>query len=193
MADRGPRIHRAPLQPTLSSLCVAMTSSKARHSFRPRSFVAPLSGLGSGFYARNESDIDDLAGDQLERFPLLRLYRPAVWEAAGIEIVPTFRTPHMTIAFDGEVGLQRLRVADHDERNNRTNLTEEVGDMTTALDVDLRIDFNTMDETGLPWTFLDQAPDPSRIIPGRHIVVGSGAAVAVAVVVDITDEGIVHV
>ena len=65
--------------------------------------------------------------------------------------------------------------------------------MTTAVDVDLRIDLNTMDETGLPWTFLDQAPDPSRIIPGRHIVVGSGAAIAVAVVVDITDGGIVHV
>ena len=65
--------------------------------------------------------------------------------------------------------------------------------MTTAVDVDLRIDLNTMDETGLPWTFLDQAPDPSLIVPGRHIVVGSGASVAVAVVVDITDEGIVHV
>ena len=65
--------------------------------------------------------------------------------------------------------------------------------MTTAVDVDLRIDLQTMDETGLPWTFLDQAPDPSRIVPGRHIVAGSGAAVAVAVVVDITDEGIVHV
>ena len=68
-----------------------------------------------------------------------------------------------------------------------------MGDRATAVDVDLRIDLNTMDETGLPWTFLDQAPDPSRIIPGRHIVVGSGAALAVAVVVDITDEGIVHV
>lgn len=65
--------------------------------------------------------------------------------------------------------------------------------MATTVDVDLRIDLNTMDETGLPWTFLDQAPDPSRIIPGRHIVVGSGAALAVAVVVDITDDGIVHV
>ena len=65
--------------------------------------------------------------------------------------------------------------------------------MATAVDVDLRIDLQTMDETGLPWTFLDQAPDPSRIMPGRHIVAGSGAAVAVVVVVDITDEGIVHV
>ncbi|MEZ5380756.1 MAG: hypothetical protein R2754_03050 [Microthrixaceae bacterium] len=65
--------------------------------------------------------------------------------------------------------------------------------MTTATQVDLRIDLNTMDETGLPWAFLDEAPDPSLIVPGNHIVVGSGAAVAVAVVVDITDEGVVHV
>ena len=65
--------------------------------------------------------------------------------------------------------------------------------MTTAIQVDLRIDLNTMDETGLPWAFLDDAPDPSLIVPGHHIVVGSGAAVAVAVVVDITDEGVVHV
>lgn len=65
--------------------------------------------------------------------------------------------------------------------------------MTAATHVDLRVDLNTMDETGLPWAFLDEAPEPSRIVPGHHIVVGSGAAVAVAVVVDITDDGIVHV
>lgn len=65
--------------------------------------------------------------------------------------------------------------------------------MTTATQVDLRIDLNTMDETGLPWAFLDEAPDPSAIVPGSHIVVGSGEAIAVAVVVDITDDGVVHV
>ena len=65
--------------------------------------------------------------------------------------------------------------------------------MATTVDVDLRVDLQTMDETGLPWTVLDEAPDPSRIVPGRHIVAGSGSAIAVAVVVDITDEGIVHV
>lgn len=32
--------------------------------------------------------------------------------------------------------------------------------MATAVDVDLRIDLQTMDETGLQWTFLDEAPDP---------------------------------
>ena len=59
-------------------------------------------------------------------------------------------------------------------------------------DVDLVIDLNTMDETGLPWAFLDAAADTSRIVPGYHIIVGSGRVRAVATVVDIDDE-IVHV
>ncbi len=58
--------------------------------------------------------------------------------------------------------------------------------------VDLVVDFNTMDETGLPWAFLDEAPHPDRVLPGAYIVAGSGAARAVALVVDIVD-GIVHV
>jgi hypothetical protein len=58
--------------------------------------------------------------------------------------------------------------------------------------IDLVVDLNTMDDTGLPWAFLDEAADPGRIGPGRHIVVGSGVARAVALVVDVTD-GIVHV
>jgi hypothetical protein len=62
--------------------------------------------------------------------------------------------------------------------------------MTDTLD--LVVDLNTMDDTGLPWAFLDAAPDPTRVVPGTHIVVGSGAVRAVATVVDIVD-GIVHV
>ncbi len=59
-------------------------------------------------------------------------------------------------------------------------------------DLDLVVDLNTMDESGLPWAFLDAAPDPSCIVPGQHVVVGSGAVRAVAIVVDI-DGDIVHV
>ena len=58
--------------------------------------------------------------------------------------------------------------------------------------VDLVVDLNTMDETGLPWAFLDKAPHPDRVVPGAYVVAGSGAARAVALVVDIVD-GIVHV
>ena len=46
--------------------------------------------------------------------------------------------------------------------------------------IDLPLDLNTQDETGLPWTFLDEAPDPSRIVQGAWIVVGGPQAQAVA-------------
>lgn len=65
-------------------------------------------------------------------------------------------------------------------------------EMSDMQDLDLVVDLNTMDDSGLPWAFLDAAPDPSRIVPGHHVVVGSGAVRAVAVVVDI-DGDIVHV
>lgn len=58
--------------------------------------------------------------------------------------------------------------------------------------VDLRIDFNTEDETGLPWTYLGDA-DRSRIVPGRYVIAGTGDAVAVAQVVDVAEDGLVHV
>ena len=125
MAERVPRIRRAPLP--ADALIVVRgddliegSSQLQAEEFRRRYSDWDRWGL-SGFYACSDSDVDDLAGDQLERFPLLRLYRPAVLEAAGFQIVPTFRTPHVTIAFDGdlEVWLERLHVADHDERNNR--------------------------------------------------------------------------
>lgn len=58
--------------------------------------------------------------------------------------------------------------------------------------VDLELDLNSEDDTGLPWTFIDEARDPTMIREGAWIVVGSKAARAVAQVVDIEGE-IVHV
>jgi hypothetical protein len=58
--------------------------------------------------------------------------------------------------------------------------------------IDLPLDLASEDETGLPWGFLDEASDPSRIREGAWIVVGSVAANAVAQVADIDGE-IVHV
>ncbi len=70
--------------------------------------------------------------------------------------------------------------------------TNEGNPVTDEVEIDLPVDLNTMDDTGLPWTFLDEAVVPERVKPGAYIVVGSGAAIAVAQVVDIED-GIVHV
>jgi hypothetical protein len=59
-------------------------------------------------------------------------------------------------------------------------------------DLDLVVDLNTMDDTGLPWAFLDDALRPERVVPGEYVVVGSGVVRAVAPVVDVADC-IVHV
>ena len=64
--------------------------------------------------------------------------------------------------------------------------------MSKQRELDLVVDLNTMDETGLPWAFLDEAPHPERVITGAYVVAGSGEARAVARVVDVVD-GIVHV
>lgn len=65
--------------------------------------------------------------------------------------------------------------------------------MTDQPAIDLFVDLNTEDETGLPWSLLTEAPDRERIVPGAHIVVGSGRVRAVAVVVDVTSDEVVHV
>jgi hypothetical protein len=59
--------------------------------------------------------------------------------------------------------------------------------------VDLFVDLNTEDETGLPWTLVSEAVDPARVVAGAHLIVGSGHVRAVAVVVDVTERGVVHV
>jgi hypothetical protein len=54
--------------------------------------------------------------------------------------------------------------------------------------VDIPADLNSEDETGLVWTFLDEAADPSLIQPGAVVVAGSPLTAAVCEVVDIIDK-----
>ena len=54
--------------------------------------------------------------------------------------------------------------------------------------VDLPVDLNSEDDTGLPWGFLDESRNPSKITEGAWIIAGSSRTQ----VVDIS-EGIVHV
>ena len=58
--------------------------------------------------------------------------------------------------------------------------------------VDLPVDLNSEDDTGLPWGFLDETLNPSKITEGAWIIAGSSRTQVVAQVVDISD-GIVHV
>ena len=61
--------------------------------------------------------------------------------------------------------------------------------------VDISADLNDEDETGLVWTFLDEARDPRAIVPGALVVAGDEDAAAVCQVVDLAPAGdgtIVH-
>ncbi len=74
----------------------------------------------SAYYARSEDEINDLAEDQLERFPILVVLAIDSLIEAGFEIVPTFRTPDVTIAFDSDLdaGLAVLVELGADARPN---------------------------------------------------------------------------
>jgi hypothetical protein len=54
--------------------------------------------------------------------------------------------------------------------------------------VDITADLNSEDETGLVWTFLDEAADPSVIRPGEVVLAGSPLTPAVCEVVDLVDK-----
>ena len=58
--------------------------------------------------------------------------------------------------------------------------------------IDIDIDWNEEDDTGLAWTFVDRAARPDHILPGAYVVAGRGTAVAVAEVVDRDEHGVVH-
>lgn len=59
---------------------------------------------------------------------------------------------------------------------------------TDELPVDLTVDLNSEDDSGLPWTFLDEAPDPALVVEGAWLVVGEGATRAVAQVVEVEGD-----
>ena len=52
----------------------------------------------SGFVARDAGEVDALCETRLIEWTRVRTFRRLALEAAGIEVVPTFRTPHATLA-----------------------------------------------------------------------------------------------
>jgi hypothetical protein len=87
-------------------------------------FLRRFSGWGryglSAYSAHTEGHVQRLAAVYLERFPVLGIFHTATLESAGFEVVATFRSPHMTIAFTGdlEVRLAQLDSLRTDLRPN---------------------------------------------------------------------------
>jgi hypothetical protein len=126
-----PRVRRAPL-PDDAILVIRgddldpATSRRQAEVFRRRFSDWGRWGL-SAFYARNDAEVDDLGSDQLERFSLLGCYRVVDLHKAGFEIWPTFRTPHVTIAFTGDLDDRLAALADvaHEVRVNPYHESED--------------------------------------------------------------------
>lgn len=62
-----------------------------------------------------------------------------------------------------------------------------------VVDIDLPLDLQTENESGLPYMTFDRARHPERVVVGNWIVVGTAEVNAVARVVDIDDNGVVEV
>jgi hypothetical protein len=133
--DPEPRIRRAPI-PDDAVLVVRGddlnpdTARETAEAFRRRFPAWHRWGL-SAYDARSEAEIDDLAGDQLERFPVLIVLSINDLIAASFEVVPTFRTPHVTIAFDGDLDarLAALSELGIDRRPNPYHEPEPIQDV----------------------------------------------------------------
>ena len=80
-------------------------------SLRP---VGSIWGL-SAYYARSDDEVVDLGEDRLDAFESLFVYRLIDVVGAGFGVVPTFRSPHVTITFydDVAVGVARLLAVAH--------------------------------------------------------------------------------
>lgn len=141
----------------------------------------------SAFHARHDGEVDALCSTRLVRFEDVLVFRREHLVAAGIEVVPTFRTPHVTLCHtDLDELVSRLGSCEHERLTNPYHEAWE--QLMMADDLDLRVDLNTEDDTGLPWAFLRDARDPSVIQEGNWIVVGSGSVRAVAQVVQVVDD-----
>ena len=90
------------------------TSLRQAELFRRRFEGWGRYGL-SAFYARSDDEVLDLGEDRLDAFATLFVYRLADVIAAGFEVVPTYRSPHVTITFydDVDTGVARLLEVSH--------------------------------------------------------------------------------
>jgi hypothetical protein len=102
------------------------TSRRQAELFRRRFEGWGRYGL-SAFYARSDDEVLDLGEDRLEAFATLFVYRLTDVIDVGFEVVPTYRSPHVTITFydDVDAGVARRLAVPHRNVSNPAFREEE--------------------------------------------------------------------
>lgn len=99
-----PRIRKAPVPDTavlvvrgdvVTAAITAHDAEQFARRFRDSDFVGV-----SGFYAASDDEVDALCEVRLSNFATVAVFSRADLAAAQIDVVPTFRTPHVTLACD---------------------------------------------------------------------------------------------
>ena len=83
----------------------------------------------SAFHAADDAEVDALCESRLVRFDRVLVIRRAHLERAGLEVVPTFRTPHVTVCHANLQSLITLLIScEHIEIRNPYHVGEPEGD-----------------------------------------------------------------
>lgn len=124
MAGTGgvPRIRQAPI-PDDAVLVVRGDDPETVLAADAQRFRRRYAGWGrygvSAFVARDEGEVDALCETRLVAWATVLIFRREALLKAGIEVVPTFRTPHVTLAHaDFDQLLVRLQRSEHEVRQN---------------------------------------------------------------------------
>ncbi len=130
--DSGPRIRRAAIPADVWLVVRGSASIEPDTSIRQAElFLRRFPEWGryglSAFYARSDDEVLDLGEDRLNAFETLFVYRTVDVVEAGFEVVPTYRSPHVTITFytDVQQGIARLLAVEHREVANPAYRQEE--------------------------------------------------------------------
>jgi len=138
--------------------------------------------LGVSVFAVVDVPLEHLLGQRFATFRMVHLPTAADLTSAWSELPSTGLRPHFTLRLhrSDEAELRRLLVALGPERDNPQSGARAIWPRRADVyQVDIRADLNDEDDAGYLWTFLDEAAEPARIVPGALVVAGDEDAAAV--------------
>ena len=109
--------------------------------------------------------------------------------AAGFVLLPTYEAPHCDLLLTTGEYREADALLSLFVLLSRTRTSAEGGDrMGVSIEVDIPCDPTQIDHTGTPWTFLDEAARPERILQGAIVVTGDAEDPVFARVISLTQR-----